>query len=526
MLDVLIKNVEVFDGTGISPSIQSVGIKNGKIVSITKDSSLEATSVVDGTRLSLAPGFIDSHTHSDFHLFQNPSRWEKLKQGITTEIGGQCGWSLAPFPATAPKTFRDYTVTFLKSPGFDSYAHAMRHLDTMKLGANQASFVGHGYIRGVAMGMENRVPTANELANMCAMTEEAMEAGALGLSSGLVYAPGVYSNKEELVPLAKIVAKHGGRYSTHIRDEGDNLVEAVEEAIGIAKAAEVPMNISHLKALFPMNFHKIDIVLEMIDKEISQGMDITFDAYPYAACSATILSTLPPSYLVQGVDWLSEHLKQKENMDRLRKAIYEPTETWENPISKIGVENILISSAPHTPEAVGKRISEYANMKGLDGIEAYAEIIQLNRGEVMDIRFAMSEENIEQIYRHPRCMVGTDGLYEGNDAPSHVRAFASFPRYLGHYIRDRKILSMEEGIRRITGMPADVYGLVGKGYIKEGYDADLVLFDKANLCDKATYTNPFIPNEGIHMVMMNGKTAVVNNELTGVMEGRKILRSK
>lgn len=525
MLDTLIKNVEVFDGTGASPSIESVGIKDGKIVSVSKESAMEANTIIDGTGLSLSPGFIDSHTHSDFHLFQNPSRWEKLKQGITTEIGGQCGWSLAPFPKTTPKEFRDYTVTFLKSPGFDSYKHAMNCLDSMDLGVNQAFFVGHGYIRGVAMGMDNRTPTAKELDFMCAMTEEAMQSGALGLSSGLVYAPGVYANREELIQLAKIVAKYGGRYSTHIRNEGDFLVEAIQEAIEIAKAADVSLNISHLKALFPMNFHKIDIVLEMINKEIEQGMDITFDAYPYAACSATILSTLPPSYLVNGVDWLTDHLRQKENVDLLRKAIYEPTETWENPVAKIGVDNLLVSSAPHTPDAVGKRISEYAKLKGLDDIEAYAEIIQLNHGEVMDIRFAMSEDNIEQIYRHPRCMVGTDGLYEGNDAPSHVRAFASFPRYLGHYIRDRKLLSMEEGIRRISGMPADVYGLVGKGYIKEGYDADLVLFDKEKICDKATYTDPFIPNEGIHMVMINGKAAVINNELTGVMEGRKILRS-
>ncbi len=525
MLDMLIKNVEVFDGTGTSPSIECVGIKNGKIVCVSKEPSMEATTLIDGTGLSLSPGFIDSHTHSDFHLFQNPSRWEKLKQGITTEIGGQCGWSLAPFPKTAPKTFCDYAATFLNSPGFDSYAQAMDCLDTMKLGTNQASFVGHVYLRGVAMGMEDRAPTESELAHMCAMLEEAMQSGALGFSSGLVYAPSVYADRDELIALAKIAAKYGGRYNSHIRDEGDNLVEAVEEAIEIAKAAEVSLNISHLKAMFPMNFHKIDIVLEMIDKAIAQGMDITFDAYPYAACSSTILSTLPPSYLVQGVDWLTEHLQHKENVDVLRKAIYEPTETWENPIAKIGIENHLICSAARTPEAVGKRISEYARLKGLDDIEAYAEIIQLNHGEVMDIRFAMSEDNVEQIYRHPRCMVGTDGLYEGDDAPSHVRAFASFPRYLGHYIRDRKLLTMEEGIRRITGMPADVYGLVGKGYIKEGYDADLVLFDKAKICDKATYTDPFIPNEGIHMVIINGKAAVINNELTGVMEGRKILRS-
>jgi len=525
MFDMVIKNVQVYDGTGAPASVRSVGISDGKITCISEADKICGNIEIEGKGLALSPGFIDAHTHSDTHLYLNPSRMEKLKQGVTTEVGGQCGWSPAPFSINAPKDFRDYIATIQQQPDFETFADALSYLDTLKIGTNQAGFVGHHYLRGSVAGMENRTLTGQEIATMCALTEEAMQAGALGVSSGLVYAPGVYASEEELVAVAKVAGRYGGRYSTHMRDEGDRLLESVQEALRIGEKAEVPVNISHLKALFPQNYHKIDIVLEMIDKANAKGCQVTFDAYPYAACSATILSTLPPSYLSHGVDWLVEHLRGEENIEALRKAIYEPTEVWENPVAKIGVENHLISRALETPEIVGMRISEYAAARGIDGISAYAEIIRRNRGKVQDIRFAMSEENIEKIYAHPMCMVGSDGLYRGDGTPSHVRAFATFTRYLGYYIRERKVHSWEKGIRRITGMPADIYGLGKKGYIKEGYDADLVLFDKAKIADKANYTDPFIPNEGIHMVLINGKAAVVNNQMTGVLEGKKILRS-
>lgn len=525
MLDMIIKNAEVFDGTGAPPRVMNVGVLNGKIVSCSNTDDLKATVVIDGNGMALSSGFIDVHTHSDVQLYLDPSRWCKLKQGVTTEVGGQCGWSPAPYSRNAPDSFREY-IGYEKYPYFDTFAEAMEHLDTMKIGTHQATFVGHLYLRGSVLGMENRHTNAAEIERMCALAEEAMQSGALGLSTGLVYAPGIYAATDELSALAKVVGRYGGLYTTHIRDEGDRLIEAVEEAIHIGAEGGIPVNISHLKAMFPENYHKIDIVLEMIDKANSHGAQITFDVYPYTACSAGIRSTLPPSYLTHSTEWLVEHLQGKENIEMLRKAIYEPTEVWENPFARIGAENHLIARATMTPEIVGMRISDYAKLHGLEDIEAYAEIIRLNRGVVQDIRFAMSEENIEKLYAHPLCMVGSDGLYQGDGNPAHVRAFATFPRYLGRYIRDKKILPFEEGIRRVTGMAADRYGLKGKGYIKEGYDADLVLFDKNTICDKATYTNPFIPNEGIQMVFVGGEAAVVDNELTGVMQGRKILRSK
>lgn len=524
MLDMLIKNALVYDGTGAAPAVRCVGVKDGKIVCVSEACDQPALVEIDGEGLCLAPGFIDSHSHKDIHFFMNQLRENLLLQGVTTEVGGQCGWSVAPHPKSAPEDYRNYIAALRKQPDFETFGEYLEYLDTVKTGTNTAVFVGYNALRGTVMGMKTGEPTAEELSRICALAEEAMQAGALGFSVGLVYAPCVYAYKAELVAVARVVKRYGGRFTAHIRDEGDRLIEAVEEVISIGEAGGVPVNISHLKALFPENFHKIDTVLEMIDQANARGVEVTFDAYPYSACAATILSTLPPSYLSHGMDWLMEHLEGKENIEALRKAIYEPTEIWENPIAKIGVENHLIAKAAKTPQIEGMRISEYAQANGLDGIEAYAQIIRLNGGSVEDIRFAMSEENLEKIYRHPRCMVGSDGLYKGDKSPAHVRAFATFPKYLADFIRDKKLLPMEEGIRRITGMPADIYGLTGKGYVKEGYDADLVLFHKEKLCHKATYADPFVPNEGIHMVIVNGKAAVVDNELTGVMEGKKILR--
>lgn len=524
MLDLKIANAEVYDGSGAAPQIADVYLSNGKIAKIGAHLEDAARLTIDASGLTLTPGFIDSHTHSDYQLFADPSRWCKLKQGVTTEIGGQCGWSLAPYSAQAPKEFIDYITTVNKMrPFFDTFADVFDALGKMEIGANQACFVGHHYLRGSVLGMERRPATAQELDRMCGYVREAMQSGTFGLSTGLVYAPGNVADTEEVIALAKEIAPYGGIYTTHIRDEGDHLVEAVEEALRIGRESGVPVNLSHMKAMFPQNFGKVEKVLELIDNANAHGQSVTFDVYPYYASSSTILSTLPPSYLANGLDWLVERLSSKEGMEQFYRDIYEPTEDWEDPFARIGAENHLIAAAPKTPEAVGLRISEYAEKRGISNFEAYAELIRENRGQVSDIRFSMSDECVEKWYRHPMCMVGSDGLYRGDKNPAHVRGFCTATRYLSHYVRDRGLLPFAEGVRRLTGMPAERYGLAGKGFIREGYDADLVLFNRETFCDRATYANPFIPNEGIHMVFVAGKAAVVDNEMTGVLAGRPIL---
>ena len=523
MFDVVIRGATIYDGTGGPSYIGDVAVENG-VIAKAGEVSETGRIEIDGKGRALAPGFIDTHTHSDYQSFFDPSRLCKLRQGVTLEVGGQCGWSRGPADLNIPKAAYDYLSTVNNGGNpitlYPTYTKLLEAIGALKPGAHQVLFVGHHILCGSVIGMEDRPPTKEELERMKELLEGAMQEGALGLSTGLVYAPGVYGTTEEIVELAKVVAKYGGIYTSHIRDEADRLVEAVAEVIHVAKEAKVRANISHLKAMYTKNLPKLDEVISMIEAANAEGCDIFFDVYPYDASSATILSTLPPSYLSHDMDWLIGELSSPEGVARLEKAIMEPTEVWENPMLNAGFDKDLIVQAKETPDAVGKTIREYAQEKGMRDVEAYAYIIAKNRGGVSDVRFVMAEESLERLYKHPLCTLGTDGLYRGGPNISHPRAFGSFPRYLGRFVREKKILSYEEAIRRITGLPADRYELKNKGYIKEGYDADLVLFDWERIIDHATYKDPFLPNEGIEMVFVGGEAAVVNNRPTGVLNGK------
>ena len=526
-MDIVIRNATVYDGSGAPAFVADVAVRDGKIAAIgeVKERGREE---IDGTGMALAPGFIDAHSHAEAHVFADPARLCKLRQGITAEVAGQCGWSRGPADAGMTEEYRDYMAASgwgMPERVYGSFRELMRAVEDMRPGTHQISFVGHNMIRGSVMGMQDRPPTAEELDRMKALLESAMREGALGLSVGLVYAPGIYSSTEELIELAEVVGRYGGIYSAHIRDEADLLPDAVDETIRIAREANVRANISHMKVLYSKNRDLLPKALEKIERANAEGCDITFDAYPYAACSATILSTLPPSYLSRGMDWLVEELGSPGGADRLEKAITEPTEQWENPLLNAGFDRDMIVSAPATPDAVGKLIHDYAVEKGVRDVEAYAHIIAANRGDVSDIRFIMEEENLELLYSHPLCVLGTDGLYIGDGELSHPRGLASATRYLGRFIREKKVFSREEGVRRLTGLTADRYGLKTKGYIREGYDADLVLFDFERITDCATYADPFLPNEGIEMVFVGGEAAVVRDVPTGVRNGKVYRRN-
>ena len=521
--DVVFRNVEVFDGTGSESYVADVALKGDKIAKIGKVSS-EGIVEVDGKGLSLAPGFVDVHTHSDTQLFSEPSRMCKLKQGVTFEIGGQCGWSRGPANPNIPQAGYDYYKT-VNGGGrpivlHPTYNSMLAEMASQPLGAHQMAFVGHHILRASTVGMEDREPTEAEMEKMKELLESAMKEGAPGFSTGLVYAPGCYSKTPEILELAKICAKYGGIYTTHMRDEADHLLEAVAETVEIARATGVTVNISHMKVMFKKNLPQLEKAVKLIEEANADGCNIFFDVYPYEACSATILSTLPPSYLSKTMDWLVEELSSKEGVAKLEKAIMEPTEVWENPLLNAGFDKDLIVWAKNTPDVIGKTIHDYAVEKGMTDVEAYAYIIAENKGAVTDVRFTMFNESLAYLYAHPLCALGTDGLYSGGGRMSHPRAFGSFPRYLGRLIREQKVLPFPEAIRRITGLNADRYHLPNKGYVKEGYDADLVLFNKDTIIDQATYADPFLPNIGIEMVFVSGQAAVVDNKPTGVFNGK------
>ena len=374
------------------------------------------------------------------------------------------------------------------------------------------------------MGLQNRHASDEEIGLMQELVEQAVEQGTLGFSTGLSYVPGIYSNTRELVELAKAAARKGGIYTTHSRSESMGLFDSVQECITIAEEARIPVNISHFKCVGKPFWERCEEALSMIDSANSRGLDITLDCYPYIAASTTILSAIPPRFLTGGGAGLAKLMEDPAIVEQIRREIYEINDpSWDNSMYYVGLENFLIVRAAATPEFIGKTYTQAAQELGMKPFDAMVYLVKKNKGNVYECRFSMCEENVETILKHPKCMVGSDGIFMKGDVSCHPRAMGTFPRYLGYYIRQRKILSREEGIHRVTGMTAQRYGLRGKGCIREGMDADLVLFDAETVADKADYADPMAKNEGLDYVIVGGKVAVKDGLCTGELGGSQIL---
>ena len=528
MFDFIIKNATIYDGSGAPSYIADVAVKDGKIAAVGTELG-SAAEVLDAEGLALAPGFIDSHSHSDNSILWHPERTHILRQGVTTEIAGQCGVTLSPVPAGTPISICKSLVG--SSEYGDNFFPTMQEeLDAvrkMKMGPNQAYFAGHAAIRYSAMGLENRKANAEDIAKMQELLEDCMEAGALGFSTGLSYVPGIYGDTKELIEVAKASAKHGGTYISHSRSESAGLFKAVQECIDIARYAEIPVQISHLKVVGKTFWPRCGEMLGMIDQANREGLKVTMDAYPYIAVSTSTTSAIPARFLDKGKEAFGEMLKNPAVVEEIRKEIFEIDDpSWDNSALHVGLENFLIAGADYTPEHEGKTYAQVGEEWGIAPFDAMVKLLIANKGQIRDIRFAMCEENLEAILAHPLCTVGSDGTYVHNyHKMSHPRAFGTFPRFLGRYVRERKIMSREEGIRRMTGLPADRFGLTGKGYIRPGMDADLVLFDYDTIIDQADFKDCFKPNIGIHRVYMNGKLVLQDNEPTGILEGKYLMRS-
>ncbi len=480
--DLTIRNATVIDGSGSPGFAADVSVQEGRIVAVGE--GLAATREVDGTGMVLSPGFVDTHCHDDGAFIRYPGMEFKVAQGVTTCVNGNCGFS--SIPNIPGHTFMPGDIVGGRSDwtDLDSYFDACL---AKSPAINSIMLAGHNRIRSYVIGLENRAPSADELAEMRALVERAMEQGACGFSTGLIYEPGRYSTTDELVALCSESGKHGGLYATHMRNEGDKLLEAVDEALHIAREAKTPLHISHHKSAGKRNWGRIGESLRRVDEANAGGMDVTLDIYPYTAGS--------------GPMW------QYVNLDQI------DTE-W--------AANVRIASCPDYREWEGKSVPEIASDHEWSIEEAVKEILTSPKGkEVVCIHFIIDEADIETNLRHPKVMIGSDGIPVLTGKP-HPRLFGTMPRVLGHYVRDRKVITLEEAIRRMTSLSAERFGLASRGLVKEGYFADLVLFDAGMVRDTATYEEPQQEPEGIAMVVVNGQVAVEGGRHSGVGTGQML----
>jgi len=523
--DIIIKDGRIFDGLGNEAFVSDIGISENFIKYIGKISSSRGKSIIEAKNLTVCPGFIDAHDHTDVGLLVNPKAESSIRQGITTVISGNCGAS--PFPI-AEEIFEDtkenmkeeyqIDLTWRDIKGFFSA------LEEKGIAINYSTLVGQGAIRGAAMGFNDRPPKDEDLEMMKSLVEENIKNGAVGLSSGLEYAPGSYAQADEIAELCRVVAQYDGVYATHMRDEGDYLLESLDESIDVARKTGISLQISHFKVAYPRNWHKVDKALSKVESANREGIPIFCDRYPYIAGS-TGLSFNFPLWARQGTtDEFLARLKDISLESKLRAYIDERKE-------KLGSWNkVIISSVITDKNRVfeGMNILQGAKETGKDPFVFMRDLLIEERNRVGMVIFMMKEENLKKILAHPLVGVGCDGSaiapygLLGKGKP-HLRSYGTFPRVLGKYIRDEKIVSMPEMVKKMTSIPAKKFGFINRGVLKSGYFADIVLFDKNKVIDKAIWRDPHQYPEGIEYVLVNGRVVIKRGEHTGELPG-KILR--
>jgi len=517
-MKLFIKNATIVDGTGKHPFKANIGIKDEKIVYIGKE-VFPAKENIDAKELMLTPGFIDTHSHSDFTILADPRAEGKITQGITTEINGNCGVSASPLMGECFQR----RLPEIKSLGLSHWCSMDEYtlkLKKAKPAINLLTLCGHGNIRGSVIGYKNKEANKEEMARMKKLLKNEFLYKIKGISTGLIYPPGMFTKTEELIELAKIAASDKGIYSTHMRSEGERILSALEEVVLIGKKAKIPVHISHLKTSGKENWWKIDTILKIIEEAQKDGVRITADRYPYTA-SATDLDAFLPSWIVEGSrEEILNRLKTKKVRRLIKKYLIERGKDF--------LDSLFISDVKCSKDKTieGKRLSEITN---LDNAADYVcDILIRSELFVGAIYFGMSEENLEKILKQPYVMIGTDSAARCRDGITfkgkpHPRGFGSFPRFIRKYVLDKSLISLQEAIRKITYLPAKTFRIEKRGQIKEGYFADIVIFDPSTIEDKATFEEPFLTSKGISYVIVNGEIAVKEGILTGKRNGKVLI---
>lgn len=514
MYDLVIKNGKIIDGTGSPGFFADVAIKDGKIAKISKGLT-DAKKTIDASRLIVTPGFIDSHSHSDRSLLEHPDQTEKVEQGITTSIGGVCGLSPAPLPINFPADSSEKVGEFGKKT--EVYKNIGTFFDAARkssFGSSLAAFIGHASIREAVMGLDNRKPTEEELNKMKDYVHDAMKNGALGISFGLIYTPSCYAKTEELIELAKVVSEYNGIISAHIRNEGDYLAKSTEEFISVVKAANVRGVLSHHKAMLKENWGKVSHTLRMIDQANDEGYELYCDTYPYTASATTITARfIPKEYHTDGIDGickLLEDTKFREKLNDINTDLYGSDTDW-----------VLLTNCKSHPEYNGLTLTEISQIRNTTGYNAIYDIICESRCADTACFFTVCEEDLKTVLKYPRTMICTDSATNGGKN-HHPRISGSFTRALGKYVREEKVTTLPDMIRKMTSMPAAVYGLSGKGLIKEGFDADICIFDFDKIIDRSDYTDSTKKADGLNYVLVDGEIVAENAVFNGTKKGKLI----
>ncbi|MGO2655573.1 MAG: N-acyl-D-amino-acid deacylase family protein [Pseudoclavibacter sp.] len=515
--DLSFDSATVIDGTGRAPFIANVGVSDGIIVAITTE-PLAAREHVNAVGKVVCPGFIDLHSHADFSIQGAASSETQLTQGVTTLVTGNCGFS--PFPVIDLDMMRE-SIGFMDTSGttFDwtDLRGFRRAINAAHPAVNIAPQVGHNALRIAALGMERRPPTEPEFALMQTMLEQAAGDGAFGFTSGLIYTPGVFADPEELRTLAATAHRHGMLYSTHMRNETNRLVDAVDEALDVARATGVRLEISHLKAMGPENHGTVVDALDRIEAARAEGVDATTDVYPYTASSTTLTSRMPPWAMDGGPEALVRRLAHTETRAKIAGEL---AARFGHDIDPAGV---IIADLPagRYSWAVGHSLVDIGAREGCTAQEAALRVLEHHHAAVSIINHSMAEADVRTILRHPITAVASDGwiLDMSREGNPHPRSFGTFTRVLGHYARETDVLDLVEAVRKMTSLPASRIGLARRGRVATGAIADLVMFDPITVADRSTYQSPWQLSVGIERVLVAGVTALNDGRPTGARAG-------
>jgi dihydroorotase/N-acyl-D-amino-acid deacylase len=531
-LDLLIRGGSLVDGSGAPARRADVGIRGDTIVALGSLDAAQAKRTLDAAGLVVAPGFIDMHSHSDFALLVDGRALSKVTQGVTTELLGESGSAapaLGPAREEMAKSLGEIGLTL----DWTTLGEYFSRLEAQKASVNVLSTVASGQVRASVVGYDDRPPTAAELERMKALVEEAMRDGAVGLSSGLIYAPNRYASTDELVALARVASRHGGFYLTHMRNEGDGLLEAIGEALEIGREGGLPVEILHFKrsGVRADGGEKATLreAIDLIESARRDGVRVTADVYPYDASQTTLSIRLPDWTQDGGRSKMLERLRDPETRKKIRQEI---SESFADGAAGATPETILFGRTTFEPHRrfQGKRISEIAQEMGVEPAEAIVELIDKADGSTTAVYFGMREEDVELALRQPWVTIGSDGTAvapEGILARSHPhpRWYGTFPRVLGRYVRERKVLTLEEAVHKMTALAAERLGLSDRGLIAEGKKADVVLFDPDRVSDRSTFEKPHQLSAGVRFLVVNGELVLADGEHTGARPGRVLRRA-